>query len=64
MSQAAIVLWVIGFVVFTVNVFCICDTIEQVAELKYGKKKDPEEEKIKDLEEKLLKSQFQIIHND
>lgn len=43
MSEAAIVLWVIGFVVFTLNVALICDTAEKIAKLKYGEE-DPEEQ--------------------
>ena len=42
MSEAAIVLWVIGFVVFTLNVALICDTAEKIAKLKY-REEDPEE---------------------
>lgn len=37
MSEAAIVLWIIGFVIFTANVGFICDTAERIAELKFGK---------------------------
>lgn len=37
MNEAAIVLWVIGFVVFTANIGFICDTAERIAELKFGK---------------------------
>ena len=37
MSEAAIVLWIIGFVVATANIGFICDTVERIAELKFGK---------------------------
>lgn len=43
MSEAAIVLWVIGFVVFTLNVALICDTAEKIAKMRY-KEADPEEQ--------------------
>ncbi len=44
MSEAAMVLWIVGIVALTLNIACICETIEKVAAYKYGKKKDPEEE--------------------
>lgn len=36
MSEAAMVLWIIGFVVFTLNVGIVCECIEKVAKYKYG----------------------------
>lgn len=35
MSEAAIVLWVIGFVVFTFNIAIICECAEKIARMKY-----------------------------
>lgn len=61
MSEAAVVLIIIGFVVLTLNVGIICQTAERIAEIKY--KEDPEKE-LKDLEKKLNASRIGIIHNE
>ena len=43
MSEAAIVLWILSIVAFTFNVAIICNTLEDIAKMKYGYE-DPEEE--------------------
>ena len=60
MSEAAIVLWVIGFVVITLNVGIICETAEKIATIKHGKE-DPEEQL-----ERIVKANEAgvILHND
>ena len=53
MSEAAIVLWIIGFVVLTGNIGLICDTAERIAELKFGKPGDRDAFKWIGVKEKL-----------
>lgn len=36
MSTAAVVLIVIGFLVFTLNIFCVCETWEKVTKMEIG----------------------------
>jgi hypothetical protein len=36
MSTAAVVLIIIGFLVLTLNVFCVCDTWEKIAMMEIG----------------------------
>lgn len=61
MSEAAVVLIIIGFVVLTLNVGIICQTAERIAEIKY---KEDHEKELKDLEKKLNASRIGIIHNE
>ena len=61
MSEAAIVLIIIGYIVLTLNIGIICQTAEKISEIKY--REDPEKE-LKDLEKRLNASRFEIIRND
>ena len=59
MSEAAIVLWILSIVVFTFNVAVICNTLEEIAKMKYGKE-DPDNY-LQELEKKLDSNAMGII---
>ena len=64
MSEAAIVLWIIGFVILTLNVGIICQTAEKIAQIKYGENNLKQEKWLNELEKNLQASRFGIIRND
>lgn len=64
MSEAAIVLWIIGFVILTLNVGIICQTAEKIAQIKYGKNDLKQKKWLDELEKNLQASNFEIIRND
>lgn len=66
MSEAAIVLWIIGFVVVTLNVGIICQTAEKIAQIKYGENDLKQKKWMNELEleKNLQASRFGIIRND
>lgn len=63
MSEAAIVLWIIGFVILTLNVGIICQTAEKIAQIKYGEN-DLKQEKWMIDGKTLQASSFEVIRND
>lgn len=63
MSEAAIVLWIIGFVVLTLNVGIICQTAEKIAQIKYGEN-DLKQKKWMIDGKTLQASSFEVIRND
>lgn len=64
MSEAAIVLWIMGFVVLTLNVGIICQTAEKIAQIKYGENDLKQKKWMNELEKNLQASKFGIIRND
>ena len=64
MSEAAIVLWIIGFVILTLNVGIICQTAEKIAQIKYGENDLKQKIWMNELEKNLQASRFEIIRND
>ena len=64
MSEAAIVLWIIGFVVLTLNVGIICQTAEKIAQIKYGENDFKQKKWLDEVEKNLQAPRFEIIRND
>ena len=64
MSEAAIVLWIIGFVILTLNVGIICQTAEKIAQIKYGENDLKQKKWMNELEKNLQASRIGIICND